>query len=555
MPSLKFDMNDVKPLLGSLGLGQPPDATLPDTSKIAPPPPPTPAPTPAAAGFSEWKTDPANQQKVISGITPPNTPIIPDSAKMAFLNPPQKQFASSNPPNMPAAPVEPIAPPASTALLPYQPTKGTAPTTINTPGTMTQDEYFTANPDQRARKQFSGGGTVQNILNGIAAGTLGAAGGLKGNPSAGAEYVAQGAARDANVPEVNNSRYRAAVIQPQIDARSAAQAGANLEHTQAQTSDIAAKHQSQLAQHGLMEVADPTTGTTSVVSDPDSPVTKANASKDAKVQAATEYLGAQTDSSKAQKELRDAQTAYTNNKSDPNSLVSKQIAARLATAQQNAHTSAGKLSQSELTYRARYLGTGADGQALPGTMITDEGTPVGSAFSGNVRPTGTERNKGDMAASAADQINDMKAIIKRNPAMFGPGYGQSTEFKRWVGGQSPDAQRFIAARTIAGDHLAGTFGGRSEAALQALDNAAGQFKDNPEAALAGLDQLAGANSRFQTAGTVRTAGSNAGKGITPAPTSGAPKAYKQTATGADGHKIGSNDGTKWFDVKTGKAIQ
>jgi hypothetical protein len=33
-----------------------------------------------------------------------------------------------------------------------------------------------------------------------------------------------------------------------------------------------------------------------------------------------------------------------------------------------------------------------------------------------------------------------------------------------------------------------------------------------------------------------------------------PAAYKQTATGPNGHKIGSNDGQKWFDIQTGNPI-
>jgi hypothetical protein len=45
-------------------------------------------------------------------------------------------------------------------------------------------------------------------------------------------------------------------------------------------------------------------------------------------------------------------------------------------------------------------------------------------------------------------------------------------------------------------------------------------------------------------------------GGAPAPGGGAPRAYKQTATGPNGHKIGSNDGgNTWFDVKTGKAVR
>jgi hypothetical protein len=59
--------------------------------------------------------------------------------------------------------------------------------------------------------------------------------------------------------------------------------------------------------------------------------------------------------------------------------------------------------------------------------------------------------------------------------------------------------------------LAGVFGGRSEAALNALDHAIGQFKDNPKAVSAGIDQLDKANDRFVKKGTVRTAGSSADK--------------------------------------------
>lgn len=35
----------------------------------------------------------------------------------------------------------------------------------------------------------------------------------------------------------------------------------------------------------------------------------------------------------------------------------------------------------------------------------------------------------------------------------------------------------------------------------------------------------------------------------------APVAYSKTATGPNGHKIGSNDGQSWFDVKTGQAVK
>ena len=240
-------------------------------------------------------------------------------------------------------------------------------------------------------------------------------------------------------------------------------------------------------------------------------------------QAVYDLKGAQEEAQRATADLKRAQN-------DPNSSVYKLAQARLQSAQQAHSIALQRLGLSEKQFEMRAHGTENE-QALPGSMITDSGQSVGTAFQQNVRPTGQERNKADMANSAAQQIGDMKAIIQKRPDIFGPAAGRTTDLKVWLGSQDPDAQRFRAARTIAGDHLAGTFGGRSEAALHALDNALGQFKDNPEAALAGLDQLAGANTSFQKAGTVRTAGSNAAEPPRPP---GVPPDYKWNPQGNGG---------------------
>lgn len=51
-------------------------------------------------------------------------------------------------------------------------------------------------------------------------------------------------------------------------------------------------------------------------------------------------------------------------------------------------------------------------------------------------------------------------------------------------------------------------------------------------------------------------GAFGGAGGTPAPAPAAPVTYKQTATGPNSHKIGSNDGGKtWFDVQTNKEVK
>lgn len=213
--------------------------------------------------------------------------------------------------------------------------------------------------------------------------------------------------------------------------------------------------------------------------------------------------GSQQELADATIALRQAQTANEPMKVE----LAKQ---RIATAQRNAETASGRLGLGQLNYQARNFGTDAHGQALPGTVIGDDGKPVGSAFQHNVAPTGQERNKADLASSAHDQIQDMKDIVQRRSDIFGPVAGRKTDFDVWLGSQDADAKRFSNARTIAGDHLAGVFGGRSEAALTALDHAIGLYKENPKAVLAGLDQLDHANDRFVNVGTPRTTGSESG---------------------------------------------
>ncbi len=218
-----------------------------------------------------------------------------------------------------------------------------------------------------------------------------------------------------------------------------------------------------------------------------------------------------TDLKGSQEELAEANTALKKAANDPNSPQYRLAQQRLDSAKQARSVALRRLGLSEAIYDARYKGTDTSGEALPGAMLTDQDQPVGSSFSQNVRPTGTERNKGDMAISAHQQLTDIKDIVHKHPTLFGPGYGQTAAFRTWLGSQDPDAQRFVAARTIAGDHLAGTFGGRSEAALNALDKAIGSFKDNPKAMEAGLNQLLEANKVFEQKGRVRSVGSNSAK--------------------------------------------
>jgi hypothetical protein len=103
--------------------------------------------------------------------------------------------------------------------------------------------------------------------------------------------------------------------------------------------------------------------------------------------------------------------------------------------------------------------------------------------------------------------------------------GRATDFTVWLGSQDPDAQRFEAAARIAADHLAGVFGGRSEAALEAIHDVVGQNRTNPQAATAGLEQMNIAAGAIQGRGSVGGAGG--------ASTPGALKKQAQKNLGAD----------------------
>lgn len=170
-----------------------------------------------------------------------------------------------------------------------------------------------------------------------------------------------------------------------------------------------------------------------------------------------------------------------------------------------------RLALSQATYNARYFGTGPDNKPLPGSMITDDDRSVGTANAQNVRPTGTERTRADLATSGREQLKDMQEIVKKHPEYFGPGAGRVTAFKNWIGSEDPEAKRFMTARNTLAEHGSGVFGARSEAAATANAIASGELKDNPAAILAALGQLDKAMGTIQSKGVVKTTGSNAAK--------------------------------------------
>lgn len=210
----------------------------------------------------------------------------------------------------------------------------------------------------------------------------------------------------------------------------------------------------------------------------------------------------------SRKELADASAEYKKAQTANAPALMELQKRRIDNANHTAQIAERRLGLSEQQFGLK-VGGAPESEAHPGQLVDDNGKTVGTAFQGNVRPTGLERTKADMAKSAQEQIADMRSIIQKRPDVFGPFAGRKTDLEVWLGSQDPDAQRFRAAETVAADHMAGMFGARSPAVVKDLKDAIGHFKDNPAAALAGIDQVEKATHVFTKAGTVNTAKPNA----------------------------------------------
>jgi hypothetical protein len=395
--AISFDVSDlskIAPLLGNLKLGQAPDSKLPDVSNLPTPAMQPPQPTPAQAGFSAYAADPFNQQKVMNSLTPPGQPIIPTSTAA---------------PVPPMAAVTPPSPPQSNSAL-VPPTQTAAPI-------QTLAEWEAANPKSVEKPLLTGRSRGMNIFQGVTAGLIGAAGGIKGNPLAGVNYVDQMRQNDQGVDVRNNAKYQGAVIQPLQDVQARQQAAANLTHTNLENTilpeaeqikrdaqDLKAKQQSDLlnkqyAQLGFkQDVSADGTPLHTYSPDPDSPITQSRTLKDQLVQS-------QVADTQAQKALRDAQTEFEKSRNDPNSPAYKLASAKLAVARQNAAAATERAS----AYMGRYMqsayNVGLDGKTLAGA-------PIISNDSGDQAVVGTgNANTAIKNQSNAAQFNDVHGAL------------------------------------------------------------------------------------------------------------------------------------------------
>ena len=125
----------------------------------------------------------------------------------------------------------------------------------------------------------------------------------------------------------------------------------------------------------------------------------------------------------------------------------------------------------------------------------------GAPFAAGTQGQATAKDKSTqtLALSAIDQVNRMQDILKEDPNLTGPGYGQLTKFQTWLGSQDPDAQQFLVSSLLASEHGVAVFGGRNIHTIQELQNTLGDWRTNPAALSAALQVVKETMSRFANA--------------------------------------------------------
>jgi hypothetical protein len=291
-------------------------------------------------------------------------------------------------------------------------------------------------------------------------------------------------------------------------------------------------------------------------------------------QAVEDYKQAQTEQAEATAAMKKAQN-------DPSSPAYKLAKQRADAASQNANTAIARLSRQDrgLDMRrelmdANLYGTGKDGQALTGTgqLLGDDGEThsVGIRLANNAEKQQSKVGTfNDLIGSARHANNELENL-----------YASGSDFSDPKVVAAMSDPHSMVGKVINGQLIKANLSDQQVRAIGAVNQLREQIGILRATASPGSAAEAQAQRMLDTlpsAGTPKNMSKNQMEELTrtlervsPAithvagglsvkaatqPAGGTPQTFRQTATGPNGHKIGSNDGTTWVDIQTGKAIQ
>jgi hypothetical protein len=212
------------------------------------------------------------------------------------------------------------------------------------------------------------------------------------------------------------------------------------------------------------------------------------------------------DLKQSQQDAAAARAEVDRNKNNPNSPAYKAAMGRLQVAAKNVETAAGRLGLAKDTFNANYLGTGPDGQALPGAALTENGTPVGVRVSNVTKPTNATRSKAEQAGVIKQQGEDILKQIDANPDLYGVVAGRWNELQAGKFGNASQEVRdaYTSLKSFAALQPA-LHGARGIGMMHEFEDAVGNMGNDPDALKGSINSLLRTAGAFQKAGTMKTA--------------------------------------------------
>lgn len=214
-----------------------------------------------------------------------------------------------------------------------------------------------------------------------------------------------------------------------------------------------------------------------------------------------------TELRQAQAEAAQAKAEYDKARASGNSEQMELARQRLAISAQNAKTAVTRLGLSQDQFEFRTFGT-VDGKAPAGTLLDDNGTPIGSINAQNVRPTGASRT----AAERADTLESLDKKIRialQNPELrkgVGPLAGRLKELENRMGTLPRDLAELKNDLVSYGAFQAGLHPVRGIGAMQYFDQVLGGLGQSPEELLGKMDSNLATAKEVQKVGTPKTVG-------------------------------------------------
>lgn len=217
-------------------------------------------------------------------------------------------------------------------------------------------------------------------------------------------------------------------------------------------------------------------------------------------QARMDLDSARQEEASATAELRRAQN-------DPTSPAYQAAMARIDNARRNGDIAMQRLSLSQQEFQMHSRGTDAQGNPLPGALTESDGTPVGTAFQANVRPTETQRDAAGRAVTM-DTLQQKILAGMQDPEIrrwLGPAAGRMAEISGKLGTLPAKVAEFKNDLVSYGAFQAGLHPVRGIGALHYFDQVMGGMGQTPEQLEGKLRSNASTSKSVQQVGTPHVA--------------------------------------------------